>query len=229
MKDESHRSRQPRESDAMSPSKRMARIAGVLYLLVGIFGGFAEGFVEPKMYVAGDAAATALNLVANAGLVRLGVVADLLDQAFFVFTAMALYLLLKHVHKGAAVAMGVFVALAVAIASINTVFLFESLQVVTDRSYFTAFGAAGVDALALLLLDMQHYGLLPRSPTPSATARKPVSAARSSATSASLRVSGAHGPAARKDWNGWPNRRLRGWVMSPRDRYPFHPAYEPLR
>ncbi len=144
----------------MSPRKRLARIAGVLYLLVGIFGGFAEGYVEPKMYVAGDAATTALNLVANAGLVRLGVVADLLDQAFFVFTAMALYLLLEHVHRGAAVAMGVFVALAVAIGSINTVFLFEGLQVVTDHSYFTAFGAAGVNSLALLLLDMQHYGLL---------------------------------------------------------------------
>jgi hypothetical protein len=29
--------------------KRLARVAGVLYLLVGIFGGFAEGYVEPKM------------------------------------------------------------------------------------------------------------------------------------------------------------------------------------
>jgi len=60
--------------------KRLARIAGVLYLFVGITGGFAEGFVEPKVYVAGDAAATAAAVVANAGLVRLGVVSDLLDQ-----------------------------------------------------------------------------------------------------------------------------------------------------
>ena len=46
--------------------KRLARIAGVLYLLVGIFGGFAEGFVYPKVYVVGDAATTAGNLPANA-------------------------------------------------------------------------------------------------------------------------------------------------------------------
>ena len=38
---------------AVDSPKRRARIAGVLYLLVGIFGGFAEGFVDPKMYVAG--------------------------------------------------------------------------------------------------------------------------------------------------------------------------------
>jgi hypothetical protein len=42
----------------MNSPKRLARIAGVLYLLVGIFGGFAEGFVDPKLYVAGNAAAT---------------------------------------------------------------------------------------------------------------------------------------------------------------------------
>src|SRR5438067_9721767 len=56
----------------MNSPKRLARIAGVLYLLVGIFGGFAEGFVEPRMYVAGNAAATAVNVVANAIFVRLG-------------------------------------------------------------------------------------------------------------------------------------------------------------
>src|SRR6266700_403896 len=41
------------KTNSTSP-KRIARIAGVLYLLVGIFGGFAEGFVYPKVYVAGD-------------------------------------------------------------------------------------------------------------------------------------------------------------------------------
>jgi hypothetical protein len=43
----------------MSSPKQLARIAGVFYLLVGIFGGFAEGFVDPKLYVAGNAGATA--------------------------------------------------------------------------------------------------------------------------------------------------------------------------
>jgi hypothetical protein len=55
------------EVDTKSP-RRLARFAGVLYLLVGIFGGFAEGFVDPKMYVAGNAAATAGNVVANPNL-----------------------------------------------------------------------------------------------------------------------------------------------------------------
>ena len=66
----------------MSSTTQLARIAGVSYLLVGIFGGFAEGFVDPKLHVAGNAAATAGNVVANAELVRMGVVAHLADGAF---------------------------------------------------------------------------------------------------------------------------------------------------
>lgn len=141
-------------------SRGAARITGLLYLFVGVFGGFAEGFVEPKMYAAGDAATTAMNVVTNAGLVRLGVVSDLLDQAFYVFTAMAFYLLLKHVSQRAAVALVIFASLAVAIASLNTLFLFEGLQIATSATYLTAWGTTGVNAMVLLMLDMQHYGLL---------------------------------------------------------------------
>ena len=145
---------------ALSSPKRRARIAGVLYLLVGIFGGFAEGFVDPKMYVSGNAAATAGNAAANSGLVRLGVLAHLLDGTFFVFLAMTLYVLLQHVHKSMARAMLVLVALATGIICLNAVFQFEGLRVATDSSYAAAFGAAGANALVLLLLDIQHYGTL---------------------------------------------------------------------
>lgn len=63
----------------MDSPKRLARTAGVLYLLVAIFSAFALLVVDAKVYAAGDAAATAGNLIANAGLVRGGVVADLIQ------------------------------------------------------------------------------------------------------------------------------------------------------
>jgi len=144
----------------MSSSKRLARLAGFLYLLVGVFGGFAEGYVEPKMYVAGNAAATVGNVVANTGLVRLGVVSDLLDGTFFIFTALALYVLLKPVQKGVARAMLVLVILATAITCLAALFEFEGLRVATGAVDLSAFGAAGSSAIVLLLLDAQHYGLL---------------------------------------------------------------------
>jgi hypothetical protein len=144
----------------MSSPKHLARIAGILYLFVGIFGGFAEGFVDPKMYIAGNALATAANIVANSTLVRMGVVSHLLDGTFFVFLAMVLYNLLQHVNKGVARGMLILVALATGIICLNAVFQFEGLRVATDNTYATALGAAGSNAMVLLLLDMQHYGTL---------------------------------------------------------------------
>src|SRR2546429_6178931 len=146
-------------SATMTSPKRLARIAGVLYLLVGIFGGFAEGFVEPKMYVAGNAATTASNLLANSGLVRLGVVADLFQATVWVFLGMTLYLLLKHVHKGVARAMVVLVAIGASIVCLNAVFEFEGLRAATGAVNLAALGTAGSHALVLLLLDTQHYGI----------------------------------------------------------------------
>src|SRR2546429_5166302 len=147
-------------SATMTSPKRLARIAGVLYLLVGIFGGFAEGFVEPKMYVAGNAATTASNLLANSGLVRLGVVADLFNATVWVFLGMTLYLLLKHVHKGVARAMVVLVAIGASIVCLNAVFEFEGLRAATGAVNLAALGTGGSNALVLLLLDTQHYGIL---------------------------------------------------------------------
>jgi Domain of unknown function (DUF4386) len=147
-------------SDSGASPKRIALIAGVFYLFVGIFGAFAEGFADPKLYVAGNAAATAANVVANPGLVRISVVSHLLDATFFILTAMALYVLLSRVHKNVARVMVVFVALATGIIALNAVFQFEALRVATDPSYAAAFGAAGSSALVLLLLDIQHFGTL---------------------------------------------------------------------
>jgi len=145
---------------ALTSPKRLARLAGVLYLLVGIFGGFAQGFVYPKIYVAGDAATTAANLIANSGLVRLGVVADFFDNVIWVFLGLTLFGLLKHVNKNAARAMVVLVAIGASITMLNAVFEFEGMRVATGAVNLGGFGAAGSNALALLLVDAQHYGLL---------------------------------------------------------------------
>jgi hypothetical protein len=144
----------------MNSNKKTARIAGLLYLLVGIFGGFAEGFVDPKIYVASNAAATAANVVANSGLIRMGVVAHLLDGTFFVFLAMVLYTMLEYVNKRVARAMLILVALATGILCFNAVFQFEALRVALGMVDFTSLGAAGSNAVILLLLDIQHYGTL---------------------------------------------------------------------
>ena len=139
--------------------KRLARVAGLLYLAVAVTGGFSEGYLGPSLYVPGDAAATAGNLAANPGLVRLGVVAHLADAVFLVLTAVTLYVLLKHVDKHAARLMVLPVVIAAGIKAMSTVFMFVALQVATTDTYAAAFGDGETDALALLLLEIEHYGI----------------------------------------------------------------------
>src|SRR5437868_3734715 len=146
--------------DIPASPKRLARIAGLLYLLVGIFGGFAQGFLYPKVYVAGDAANTVRNLLANSGLVRIGVVSDLFQATVWVVLALTLYRLLRHVNKSAASAMVVLASIGAGITMLNAVFEFEGLRVATGAVNLAGFGAAGSNALALLFVDAQHYGLL---------------------------------------------------------------------
>jgi hypothetical protein len=140
--------------------KRLARIAGLLYFAVGILGAFAFAGVYTAMYVAGDAAATANNLVANSGLVRIGVAADLIQVTVWVFLAMTLYVLLRHVSGYAARAMVVLVTIGASISFLNILFEFQGMRIATDPSYAAAAGTAGTDALVMLMLDLQHYGYL---------------------------------------------------------------------
>jgi hypothetical protein len=52
------------------------RLAGALYLTIAVCGGFSIGYVPSQIVVAGDATATAANLMGQLGLFRLGVLAD---------------------------------------------------------------------------------------------------------------------------------------------------------
>jgi uncharacterized membrane protein YwzB len=141
----------------MNSPKRTARIAGVFYLLVAIFAAFPYS-VFNGLYIAGDAATTAANIVAKAEVVRIAVVSEFVMVTAWVFLALTLYRLLKHVHQVAASAMVVFVAIGAGIVSLNTVFEFEGMRVATDSSYAAVLGAGGANALVLMLLDTQRYG-----------------------------------------------------------------------
>jgi len=57
-------------------SKSYARIAGLLYLVIAIFGAFAIGYVPSVIIDADDATVTANNLMANNSLFNMGIFGD---------------------------------------------------------------------------------------------------------------------------------------------------------
>jgi hypothetical protein len=144
----------------MASERRLARIVGALYLVVALFGGFAELVVRARIVEPGNAAATAENIRGSATLFRLAFASDLVQATFFLFTAMALYLLLRHVSELVTRAMVVIVAVSVAIICLNLLNQFVSLQIATGEASSGAFGAAGTDALAGLFADMHGAGYM---------------------------------------------------------------------
>jgi hypothetical protein len=144
----------------MTSPKTLARIAGLLYLILAACAMFGELYVRARIVRSGDAAATADRIRASATLYRVGFVVDLVGVTCFLMTAMVLYLLLRHVNGLVAAAMVVFVAVSVAISCLNLVNQYTALTIATSDDYARAFGRAGSDALAMLYANTQHQGSL---------------------------------------------------------------------
>jgi hypothetical protein len=134
----------------MPSEKRRARIAGLLYLIVAVCGGFSELYVRAGVKVAGDAAATADNIAASATLFRIGALTDLVNIVCFLVLALVLYGLLKPVGARAAQAMLAFNAVSVAVMTANMVNHLAALKAATSQD----------DALAMLFLDLHATGYL---------------------------------------------------------------------
>jgi hypothetical protein len=78
-----------------TPSPRLeARIAGALYVLVILLGGFAEVAVRQGLIVDGDPAATARAIMAHAILFRLGFAAEMATNVIAVPLTLIFYRLL---------------------------------------------------------------------------------------------------------------------------------------
>ena len=124
-----------------------ARVAGLLYLVVAVCGGFAE-LAARSSITASDDVADALR--DGADLMRVAFAADLLAYACFLLVGIALYGLFKDVHRIAAVAMLTMNAVSVAIQSLNLV----------NHAGAALAAQRGADELAVLFLDLHGVGYL---------------------------------------------------------------------
>jgi uncharacterized protein DUF4386 len=146
--------------DNMSSTKNPGRIAGLLYLLMSIVGFFAMGYVPGKLIVHGDAAATANNIAASETLFRLGIAAQLIGMAGFVFVALALYDLLKGVNRRHALLMVTLIVVSIPIAFLNELNSIAALVLVRGADFLSVFEKPQRDALAMLFLNLHHHGFV---------------------------------------------------------------------
>jgi hypothetical protein len=138
-----------------------ARVAGILYLVVIVCAGFAEGYVRAGIIVPGDAAATAENIAAAESLFRLGLVADLVAFLSDAGIAVLLYVLLRPVDRTLSLVAAALRLIAhPAIGSVNLLNHFGALLVLGSGVPLGGFDAAQLETLALLLLEAHGIGYL---------------------------------------------------------------------
>ena len=107
------------ERVAEASPRRWARIAGGLYLSVIVGGFFAVGFVPAAIVVAGDAAATAHNILGNELLYRLGLAAHIIILPLNMPLAVIFYGLFKVVNRRLSLLVVFFTLVGTAIEGAN--------------------------------------------------------------------------------------------------------------
>lgn len=142
----------------MHPTDNTARVAGFLYLLMGIPGFFSLMYVPRTLIVPGNATATANNILASEMLFRIGIVSGLISGTAFIFLVRALYRLLNGVSKTHASLMVTLVVVSVAIAFLNEVNNLAALTLFRGADFLSVFDKPQRNALAMLFLRLHSQG-----------------------------------------------------------------------
>jgi hypothetical protein len=143
----------------MSFTKNPGRFAGLLYLVASLPIVFGLQYVPSKLFVHGNATATANNIAAHELLFRLGIAADLVGNALFIFVALALYDLLKGVNQRHALCMLTLILFVIPIMFLVEVNSIAAIVLVRGPDFLSVFDRPQRDALASLFLNLRGGGI----------------------------------------------------------------------
>ena len=136
-----------------------ARVAGLAYVLIIILGIFCVGFIDSKLIVPSNNAATANNIMANDLLFRISIAGVLILYASVVVLSWALYVILKTVNKNLAL-LALLLRSGEAILGGATVLIScIVLLLLNGEDYSTVFETEQLQALAGLFLNLRTAAL----------------------------------------------------------------------
>lgn len=141
----------------MTSLSKNARVAGFLYILASGVGVVRLMYIPSALFVSGNAAATANNIVGHESLFRLGIVSQLVASVLWLFVPLALYRLLKEVDQALAVLMVILGSLMqVPIFCINSANDVAALLFARGADFISVFDKPQRDAFARLFLNLHH-------------------------------------------------------------------------
>ena len=135
-----------------------ARIAGILYLVIILMGIGAEALVRNKLFVSGDANATANNIMHADFLWKMGITADLIMHICDLPVMIILYYLLKPVSKKLALLNLSFNLIQTAVLVLNKLNLLAALFFLGDAEYLKSFTPDQLHTLSYLSIKLHDFG-----------------------------------------------------------------------
>lgn len=137
--------------------QRYARIAGALFLISLVAGGFGEAYAPSKLISAHDAAATVANIKNFDSLYRLGFAAFMIESLCDITLVAIFYALLKPVSKPLSLLAAFFGLVGTALFAFAELFYFAPLLIVAGSGdYLKTFTPDQLDSL--VLLSLKFYG-----------------------------------------------------------------------
>jgi len=143
----------------VNSTKKTARIAGVLYVLLALTGVFSLIYVPTALVVFGDATATAENIRSSELLFRFGILSGLVSNIIFLFLVLALYRLLKETSHKQAMLMVTLVVISVATGFANTINQLGALIALSGADFLSVFEKPELDAIAYLFIRLNSWGI----------------------------------------------------------------------
>lgn len=147
----------PARIEEASPAL-LARLTGLLLIVMAFCAIFAELGVRTALLVPGDATATARRILASESLFRAGFVGYLIAFLCDVPVAICLYLLLAPVSRALSLTAAALRLVYAAIVGASLLQYFGAIVVLSGQSSLSAFPPEQLDALALLFLSLFKHG-----------------------------------------------------------------------
>ena len=137
--------------------KRIAKLAGGIYLALLITGIYAHVYIPKQIFVRGDIEATRNNILSNEFLFRSCVVAGMVEAILLLFLAFTLYSLFKQVNKSISRVMVATAILQIPVAIILASLKLTALTIVKGEGLNT-FPAEQLPQLGMVFLDTVMLG-----------------------------------------------------------------------
>jgi Domain of unknown function (DUF4386) len=142
----------------MDSNIKLARIAGILYLLIVLFGLIAQIFVRDNLVDYANATITANNILNSESWYRFGFVSELLMLICDVAVAVILFIILKDTNKNLAILTIAFRFSSIIILSVIALSHYTALSFLSGSQFLNVFTKDQLDAFALFSVKIHGVG-----------------------------------------------------------------------